>query len=270
MTAARWRLAGFLVLSLSLSGLAAPAAAQTIEPTADNRFTILRSNLVVRIEDWPRLRRQLLTAWGLTELPEIPFGEIGAMGTSEMELFTVITPALEILSLRRPPLDSDILYELGRLYTDISPDRIDEFTKGVVIEITNRIGDSAEVATFFFAEAPTPLPLPDPSPPLEIAKASESMRCALPEDAKLVLKQFRPDGGGIYRYETAEAVPSLIERLLASFLLLGLVAEVRDVDEATMLRAANLFLEILVLIEVAEDSGLTSVMYIFRLPIENG
>lgn len=244
-------------VALLAFALWSPATAQTIETTADGHFQTLRSDLIVRTEDWPALRQRVLDAWGLAEVPEIPFAEVGALGSGARDAFTSRSGTLEILSLMTPPEDDAILYALGELYTDIDGADIDAFQEGVVIEVTNRAGASGEIVVYFFALARAQgagaPPLTQPAP--EMTVLNQTLRPAMPERSNLVAEAPSSRGGWVYRYETEASPAVMFAQFLEKLALLDYRVEVRDLQGAMAIFATGPLYEVFILIEPQLSDG---------------
>lgn len=227
-----------LFLMFASAGIAA-ANGQTIEETSNGEFHYLRSDLVVRTSEWSMIRLRVLQAYGLESVEEIPFEEVGPLGSQPNPLFTAEGDTLSILHLMLPPIDTQILYELAALYSDITPDEIASFQDGVVIETTNFGGGPEVITVHFFANGPIS-PIEAPSSGSSGPEATTAaLISVLPEERDEMAFQSDPSGGGYFSFDVLGDRLELLTLFVEVLGALGFSTEVIERGEDFFLRASN-------------------------------
>lgn len=254
-------------LALALFVMAVPlsAGAQTIETTPNGRYEFLRSDLFVRVPDWPMLRRQVLTGWGVVSVEEVPLEDLGRIGEDDDRLLVARSEGLEILSLMTPPEDLDILYKLAALFEDISAADIDLFGDALVLEASEPVGTEVEITAYFLRSVAPPADPPVPDLPPEQAEAIEatmqSLQAAMPAGSELAEEQRMENGGRSLRYIVLEPRPTLLDILRDALALIGLFQFIEGVDGDGFI-ALSLLVAVDVLISGRDDGGQTVLIFV--------
>jgi hypothetical protein len=206
-----------LVLISALAGLAITAAqAFTIDWTTNGEWRVLSSDAPLMVDDWDALRARVLAAYGLDDVPELPFAEVGPLGSPGPEVFGSRAANFEILSLMRPPEDPAILSDLADLFEDIEPSDVRDFDEGLVFEVMDVGAGRREVTVYFFASA-------DSAPPQDPAQGiTRQILEVMPADSQQVIAPPDTVGGGLHVITTSTPPEDLLDAFRELFRLLEL------------------------------------------------
>lgn len=131
--------------------LALPAFSAEVERTTDGRFDILTPRADATVDDWPALREQLIAAFGLRQLPSLPFDQYDEFGDANLPAaFGATVQDVEILVFSIKPLSTDRLVPLTDLYDDIGQSALESYNAGLVIEAAPNDDGVTEVSVEFY------------------------------------------------------------------------------------------------------------------------